>query len=257
MELAYTSVGSGPPAVLLHGLLGSGDNLTSVAKWMQAHHTVYLPDLPNHGSSPHTDNAGYGTMIDAVADFIDLHGLQAPVVGGHSMGGKVAMQLALSQAVSVRALIVLDISPQRYKPSHETIMNAMRSLKLDHVKSRADADRKLVSLISEEPVRSFLLKNLQRDGDRYRWRLNLERIMRDYHEILGWEGAGTYEGPALFVGGGQSHYLDAVRDDGLVRRCFPRAEIRMIPQAGHWIHADAPEELAVTIDEFLRSLPTS
>jgi esterase len=111
-----------------------------------------------------------------------------------------------------------------------------------------------VTAIPEKPVRSFLLKNLVRDGDGYRWRLNLPAIRRSYDDILGWDGEGVFDGPALFVGGGQSHYLHADRDEKLVRSHFPNATIRMIPDAGHWLHADAPDELREIVCEFMEGV---
>lgn len=251
MELSFTQRGSGPPVVLLHGLLGSGDNLTSVARWIESDYTVYLPDLPNHGASPHTTHAGYDVMVSAVDGFIRTHSLVPTTLGGHSMGGKVAMRLALAAPELVRSLVVLDISPQRYQPSHTEIINAMHSLDLSHVKSRADADRKLEPAIADRSVRSFLLKNLERVDGGYRWRLNLDGITDDYHDILGWDGVGVYPGPALFVGGGKSKYLQSDRDEQLIRAHFPNALIRMIPTAGHWIHADAPDELEEILSDFL------
>ena len=148
MELSCLNRGTGPPVVLLHGLFGSGDNLVSVAKWIESDYTVYLPDLPNHGSSPHAAHAGYRVMADEVATFMRTHVDTPAVLGGHSMGGKVAMRLALEEPDLVSALVILDISPQRYEPSHRAILEAMHTLDLASVASRADADRMLaLSLI--------------------------------------------------------------------------------------------------------------
>ena len=251
MDLSFLTFGSGPAAVLLHGLLGSGDNLTTVAKWIESRFTVYLPDLPNHGSSPHADRAGYDVMVSELESFIRRHAEAPVVIVGHSMGGKVAMRLALSHPELTRLLVVLDIAPRRYQPSHSEILAAMEGLDLSTLKSRSDADRRLAPTIPDRQVRSFLLKNLVRTGNRYRWRLNLDAIRRDYDEILGWAGEGVYPGPAIFVGGGRSSYLQADRDREIVTRHFPNASIRMIPEAGHWVHVDAPEALRCVLLEYL------
>jgi esterase len=251
VNLASMAYGSGPALVFLHGLFGSGDNLRGLGRAFEDTHTAVYPDLPNHGDSPHTDDVRYGELADAVAELVRREAYSPATIVGHSMGGKVAMCLALNHPEHVAGLVVLDMAPRRYEPSHGAIMDAMLELPVDAVESRADADRMLADAIPSRPVRSFLLKNLVKDDGSYRWRLNLPVLRREYDTILGWQGDGSYEGPALFVGGTQSKYLDPDRDDELVHGYFPRARIEMLDGSGHWIHSERPDEVRTLIRDFL------
>ena len=251
MKLAGSSYGTGPALVYLHGLFGSGDNLRTIGREFESDFAVWYPDLPNHGGSAHTDAFSYAEMSESIADLIDGARCGPAVVVGHSMGGKAGMRLALDHPGLVRGLVVLDMAPRAYDPSHGEIMDAMLALPLDRVRSRADADRMLEAAIPVRPVRSFLLKNLVKDNGGYRWQLNLALLRREYEKVLGWDGHGTYEGPALFVGGSKSKYVKPERDGGLIRGYFPRADIRMVPGAGHWIHSERPEEVRALLRGFL------
>ncbi len=250
MRLAFSSFGSGSALVLIHGLFGSGDNLRGIGRAFESEHTVHYPDLPNHGDSPHTGSVAWGDLASGVARLIEEQNAAPAIVAGHSMGGKVAMRLALDRPDLVAALVVLDMAPRPYDPSHHQIIDAMLELPTAEVESRADADRRLADAIPSRPVRSFLLKNLVKGDDGYRWRLNLPLIKRDYDTILGWEGAGTYDGPALFVGGSDSKYVKPERDTELIHGYFPEAEIEMIEGAGHWIHSERPEEVERLVRRF-------
>ena len=251
MSLAAASYGEGPFLVCLHGLFGSGDNLRGVGRDFESEFTVCYPDLPNHGASRHTDQFSYREMSESVLDLINAAGHGPAVLLGHSMGGKVAMKLALDHPRKVRALFVLDMAPRAYDPGHREIMDAMLALPLHEIQSRADADRMLGSAIPFKPVRSFLLKNLVKDDDGYRWRLNLPLLRRDYERVLGWEAEGTYDGPVLFVGGSKSKYVKPERDSRLIRSYFPAADIRMVAGAGHWVHSERPEEVRALFRSFL------
>ncbi len=251
MTLSVASHGSGPALVFLHGLFGSGDNLRTIGRQFESEFTCLYPDLPNHGDSPHTDRFDYGEIGAAVAGLVDRNGAAPAILVGHSMGAKVAMRVALERPRIVRALAVLDMAPRAYHPSHQGIMDAMIALPLDEVESRADADRRLADEIPAAPVRAFLLKNLVRDGERYRWRLNLTTLRDDYDRILGWEGSGVYTGPAVFIAGSKSEYVKPARDTSLVRGYFPRAEIEMVNGAGHWVHSERPEEVRSLLGAFI------
>jgi esterase len=168
------------------------------------------------------------------------------------MGGKVAMRLALDRPDLVGGLLVLDMAPRPYDPSHTEIIDAMLALPVGEVESRSDADRRLAESIPSRAVRSFLLKNLVKDDGAYRWRLNLPLLRREYDAILGWEGSGSYDGPALFLGGTDSKYLKPRRDEELIRGYFPHAQIEMLDGAGHWIHSERPDDVAAHISGFLR-----
>ena len=252
MRLAAQSHGSGETLVLLHGLFGSGDNLRGLGRAFEESFRVVYPDLPNHGDSPHAERVDYAFMARAVAELIEAERIGPVVVAGHSMGGKVAMRLALDRPELVRALVVLDMAPRRYERSHDEIMDALLALPTGEVESRADADRRLGERIPSRPVRSFLLKNLVKDDGGYRWRLNLAALKENYDAILSWEADGRFEGPALFVGGTQSKYLKPARDAELISGLFPDARIEMLDGAGHWIHSERPDAVRELIAGFLR-----
>lgn len=277
LNVRTTGPDSGQSIVILHGLFGSGDNWASFARELPDHYRVLLPDLPNHGESPHTDRADYEAMSAAVAQLlteIEKRDGSPPILAGHSMGAKVAMQIVLRDLVAISALIVFDMAPRRYEASHGEIFEAMRSLVgedgLVRVDSRRGADAALAGLIPDRSVRSFLLKNLVPSDDSYRWRINLPVLERDYEQILDWpeprrdsvatEAADTnsggtsvaYTGPTMFVGGDRSSYLVPERDRELISARFPNAEIKTIAEAGHWIHSDRREELAAVVSRFLK-----
>jgi pimeloyl-ACP methyl ester carboxylesterase len=258
LSLSFREFGNGQTIVLMHGLFGSGDNLQALARGLGTHHRIVLPDLPNHGSSPHIDRSTHGALADAAEEFLEDQGLGNVMIGGYSLGGKIAMLLALRRPERYSGLISIDMAPRRYQASHLEIMAAMRDLPLAGLGSRRDADEALSPAIPEPDVRSFLLKNLVRDGERFRWRLNLDAITADYEAMLGWQPPdATFAGPALFVGGERSRYLQADRDAAGISRLFPNAEIHMIADAGHWLHVDKPAELLAVVSSFLSGLGAS
>lgn len=250
-------MGAGPPLVLLHGLFGAGENLRVLAKQLASRREVHMVDLPNHGQSLHTEHINYIMMSDAVAEYAQTLG-RPVAVAGHSMGGKVAMCTALRAPDLVTHLVVLDIAPRSYNPSHEALMAALRSLNLQTLDSRGEADERLSGAIPSSAVRSFLLKNLAQDDRGFRWKLNLPVLQRDYAHILGWpqrELTGMkYENPTLFIAGGRSDYLKPERDHEEIARWFPTAEIAVVDDAGHWIHADAPHKVIEHMTAVLESL---
>ena len=258
MSLAFQSFGDGRSIVLLHSLFGSGDNLRVLARGLESRYRVLLPDLPNHGSSPHINSSTHEVMADAVEEFIHDQSLSNPILAGHSIGGKLAMLISLRHPERAPALISIDMAPRRYEAFHLEIIAGMRELPLDSIGGRRDADQALEEAVPNTAVRAFFLKNLVRDGERYRWRLNLDAIAADYDALLGWKPSDTtFDGPALFVGGEHSRYLQEERDASTIRRQFPAAQIRMIPDAGHWLHADKPEQLLTIMNRFLSGLDAS
>jgi esterase len=172
---------------------------------------------------------------------------------GHSIGGKVAMQFAIDYSEQVDRLVIVDIGPKPYEPSQRYILEALRSLDLTRCKSFADVDAALAAEVSGESLRQFLLKNLARDENgRLRWKVHLEAIDRNYDKLArGLAPGRTFDKPTLFIRGGRSNYIED--DDALlIRQIFPRAEIATLPEAGHWVHVDAPEEFFQTVLNFLK-----
>ena len=254
MELFFKHYGDdGPPLVILHGLLGASGNWhTLSSRAFAPHFSVYAVDQRNHGRSPHADAFDYPTMADDLAHFMDRHDLAAAHLLGHSMGGKTAMHFALAHPDRVRRLIVVDIAPKRYPARHAEIIDALRATDPAAFASRQEIDAALARHIPSLPIRQFLLKNLEHDGQGgYSWKMNLDAIHRHYDRInVGLEAEGTFDGPTRFIRGGASDYVDE-GDLPRIRRHFPQAELVTIPKAGHWVHAEAPQPFAEAVLDFL------
>lgn len=259
VELHHQITGEGEPLILLHGLFGSLDNLGMVARGLQDNWQVHSLDQRNHGKSSHTDTMSYPAMAADVLAYMDAQGLDKATILGHSMGGKVAMQLALTAPDRITAIIVADISPVAYRPRHDLVLEGLKAIDTAALKSRQDADRVLSGYVDEAGVRQFLLKNLmpipaaEKDdsGARYRWRLNLPAIDRSYADLTeAPEGEGPYRGPVLFIKGADSPYIQTKHRD-LIDRLFPAAELEIVEGAGHLLHAEKPEDFVAICRRFL------
>lgn len=254
LQLAYKKYGDGAPLVILHGLLGSSGNWHTLARSVFCRYfTVYTVDQRNHGRSPHSDQIDYPAMAADLLRFFEDHGIDKSLLIGHSMGGKTAMEFALSHPGRVERLLVVDVAPKAYPASHEQIIEALREVDLSQASSRADIDHALADRIPDPPVRRFLLKNLSYSTTKgqYEWELNLDAIHKHYARLNeGIENGRTFEGPSLFVRGGNSDYI-AEKDEKAVKKLFPNAEFKTIEEAGHWVHADQPEDFAEVAVDFL------
>jgi esterase len=252
MNLAFDIVGKGHPLIILHGLLGSADNWRSMSRRLGAHYKVFAVDLRNHGRSPHSDIFDYDVMIADLREFMEQQTLRRITLLGHSIGGKVAMQFAIDYPEQVERLVIVDVAPKPYEPSQRYILEALRSLDLTRYKSFGDVDAALAAKISDKSLRQFLLKNLARDENRrLRWKVDLEAIERNYDKLgRGLTPERTFDKPTLFIRGGRSNYIED--DDAyLIRQIFPQADIATLLEAGHWVHADRPEEFFQTVLNFL------
>lgn len=250
MELHARVQGEGPPIVLLHGLFGSNENLGTLARALAQTHTVHALDLRNHGRSPHALTMDYPSMAEDVRETLGAHGLHSATVLGHSLGGKTAMELALSHPASVDRLVVLDIAPIAYESGNEDELSAMQSLDLATVESRGDADEALAGRIASAGVRQFLLKNLTRTDDGFAWRIPLDTIAAQYPNLaVAPPTPGPFEGPALFIRGGRS---TRIPDDAepAIRKRFPHARIETV-DTGHWVHIEAPDATFALVRDFL------
>ncbi|MEX0607233.1 MAG: alpha/beta fold hydrolase [Halofilum sp. (in: g-proteobacteria)] len=236
--------------VLLHGLFGSNDNLGGLARALAETHTVHALDLRNHGRSPHAETMHLPTLAADVRETMAAHHLDAAAFLGHSLGGKVAMELALTEPERVDRLVVIDMAPIAYGRGHDTKLEAMRGLDLTALASRRDADAALASGVPSSAIRQFLLKNLVRGEDGFTWRIPLDTISEQYAHFAAAPSVGVYEGPTLFLRGAGSSYLT---DDTVptIRERFPQARIETIEDAGHWVHIEAPNASAKVIVTFL------
>lgn len=240
-----------PPLVIVHGLYGSGRNWGVIARRLADIRDVITVDMRNHGESPRFPTQTYPDMAADLAEVIE--NLGAPVdLLGHSMGGKAAMQLALTQGALIRRLIVADIAPVAYGHDQSHHARAMRALDLTGVTSRGEADRRLAATVEDAGLRAFFLQSLDLKAvGGPRWRLNLDVLEAEMKGIVGWPGTqGRFDGPTLFLTGAESHYvLPEYRET--IRALFPKARFAKLPGAGHWLHADKPREFEETVRVFL------
>ncbi len=241
---------------MLHGLFGSAANWRSIASSLvqteRGRWQVILPDLRNHGASPHTPSHHYGEMMADVLSLMDQRGIERAHILGHSMGGKVAMLMASRAAERVASLIVVDIAPREYAPLHLDLLSAMQAMPLHALTTRVDASRWLETRIAHPLVREFLLTNLVRDADgRLHWRINLPTLDMAYHDLNAMPFLDRlYDGAALFIRGGHSDYVrDA--DLPLIRQSFPQACVVSLPLAHHWPHIEAPKAFLAALQAFL------
>ena len=252
MKLHFKELGRGEPLVLLHGLFGQADNWFGVAPKLAERYHVLALDLRNHGHSPHDPQMDYPLMAADVDQFFATQKIENAPVIGHSMGGKVAMQLALDFPGRVKKLVVLDMAPRAYKRTHDHIFDALLALDLPSFQTRQQIEDALAPAIPSLNLRRFLLKNLGRNEQgKLVWKMNLRGVAENYLHLGKVLSEGVpFNKPTLFIRGGKSDYITAY-DEVEIRRRFPAAEIKDIATAGHWVHADAPDEFVTMVLDFL------
>jgi pimeloyl-ACP methyl ester carboxylesterase len=246
---ATTPIGH-PPLLIVHGLFGSGRNWGAIARRLAGGRDVVTVDMRNHGDSPRMPAQGYADMADDLAQVIAAEGRAMDVLG-HSMGGKAAMQLALTRPGAVQRLVVADIAPVAYDHDQTRHIHAMRAADLAGAGSRGEADRRLSATVPDPALRAFFLQSLDLRADPPQWKLNLDVLEREMPRIVGWPGTqGRFAGRTLFLTGADSSYVRPEHRD-TIRALFPLARFARVPGAGHWLHAEKPREFAETVDVFL------
>ena len=251
MKLNYQVQGSGQPLIILHGLFGSSDNWRVIAKQLADYAQVITVDLRNHGLSPHSADQNYELMADDLLELIDDLQIGAVDIIGHSVGGKVAMEFSQHYSSYCRRLVVVDIAPKQYADEHSAIFKALLSLDLTLYNRRSDVDTELAKVIGNKAVRQFLLMNLDIDNEVLTWRINLQSIFNNYVNLLKpVADRRSISLPVCFIKGERSSYiLDS--DELLIESVYPEAELYTIKQAGHWVHAEAPQDFLTKVIEFL------
>ncbi|MEZ5930880.1 MAG: alpha/beta fold hydrolase [Alphaproteobacteria bacterium] len=253
VELAGQTYGrGGSPIVILHGLLGAGRNWTTIAKRLGEGHKVVTLDMRNHGSSPWADDMSYPLMAADVRAYIENAALGPVTVIGHSMGGKTAMRLALEAPSLVERLVVVDISPVDYDHSTGEYVDALRALDLEGLTSRNEVDARLEADIPDAGIRAFLLQNLVRGDEGFLWRANLDALSRAMPELMAFPRRehDYYRGPTLFLSGAESTYVTSSHRP-VIKELFGRADLRVIADAGHWVHAEQPTAFLAHLQDFL------
>ncbi|MEK6151894.1 alpha/beta fold hydrolase [Flavobacteriaceae bacterium 3-367] len=254
-QLHSKILGEGKPLVILHGFLGMSDNWKTLgAQYAKAGFQVHLIDQRNHGRSFHSDAFDYDILADDILGYTAQHGIGQAIVMGHSMGGKTAMQLATDQSQLVEKLVVADIAPKFYPPHHQDIVDALNTISIHHISSRGQADEALSRYIPDLGIRQFLLKNLYwADKERLGFRFNLPVLSQKMEEIgENIPPTAQYSGPTLFLRGDRSEYISPDDYPG-IKRHFPQAKIEVIDNAGHWLHAENPQQFFTKSMAFLNS----
>ncbi len=254
-DLYVKQAGEGPAVVLLHGLFGASANLGAQARALQATYSVFSVDLPGHGRSAWIANPTLPAMAERLLHWMDGAGLSRAHFVGHSLGGKVAMELALRQPGRVSSLTVADIAPVAYQAHHNAVFAALEAVATRPCTSREEAGARMAEHLDEDSVIQFLLSSLHRDAQGYyHWRFDLSGLSAAYPALLAAPAGGrTYAGPVLFIQGGASEYIQP-QFWPAVQQLFPAATIEVMAGCGHWLHAEKPVLFNSIVARFLASL---
>jgi len=255
VDLFYEEMGrpENPPLLILHGFFAASRNWRQMAKKLAGNYHVFVPDLRNHGASPHADRMDYQLMAADILAFIDRHGLQQVSLLGHSMGGKIAMWFSLNCPGRVKELVIVDIAPVSYTHSFNSIIKALQTLPLQAIHNRKQAEAHLLKVLHEQSFAQFLLQNLQLKDGRYSWRIDLEVFQRCADAIIAFPDTAQsqpFSGSVLLLAGGCSqHVKPAYYAD--IYRLFPACHINIIEASGHWLHVERPVEFLREVQNFL------
>jgi pimeloyl-ACP methyl ester carboxylesterase len=254
MKLFFRQFGKGKPVIILHGLFGISDNWVTFGRQLSENYHVFIPDLRNHGQSPHSNIFDFPSLCDDLLELIEDQQLHDIMLIGHSLGGKTAMLFSLQHPDLISKLVVVDISLRKSRPDrdHQQLLNAMMAVDFTTAAARSDVERQLAVQIKSLKLRQFLLKSVYwRDRHSLDWRLNLKAINDNLLAIFeGVNQSGEFNGPALIIRGGQSDYVfDS--DIPELKSKFPGAVVITIANASHWVHADAPGEFFDAVTAFL------
>ena len=250
MKLYYRELGRGKPMIILHGLFGFSDNWQTLATKFSEFFRVILIDFRNHGHSPWSDDFSYNLMVDDLKELIDDLNLENLTLVGHSMGGKVAMHFSQKFPEKIEKLVVIDMGVKQYTRHHQEVLEAFNKVDLKGKTARSQVELILSDFIESKGVRQFLLKNLYwKEKGELAWRVNFAVLEKSMPEIL---AALPYKEvliPSLFIRGELSNYIED-NDIKELESFFSDMSLTTIKNAGHWIHADAPEEFTNTVLEF-------
>ena len=235
---------------LIHGLFGSLSNLSLLGKTLKKDHDVILVDLRNHGKSPHSAAMNYPLMSQDIFELADSLHIDTFSILGHSMGGKIAMACALEQPQRIKRIIVADIAPTKYDDRHSNVFKGLNQIELAKINNRQDADIQLSHAVTDLATRQFLLKSLHKNGALFEFRFNLDALEKAYTDICSWPYHDkTYNHPCLFIKGGDSNYIEQKHHQTTVQQ-FPQAKVKIIPETGHWLHAQKPDLFNRLVNNF-------
>ena len=253
-KLNFRIMGDGPPVIILHGLFGMLDNWITIGKKLsQEGYMAILIDQRDHGRSDHTSAFNYNILADDLYRFMEQNWIHSAILIGHSMGGKTALQFVADHTTDIRKLIVVDIGIKSYSGGHDDVFKALFSVDLSKIKAREEAEIAMSNILHEKGTVQFLLKNLTRNKEgHFVWKMNLPLLFENYKNILAPISIDhTCYTDALFMKGELSEYINS-EDLPDIKQLFPNASFKTIASAGHWVHADQPDELFKTIIDFIK-----
>ena len=227
--------------LLIHGLFGDKNNLNNLKQALVPNYNVMTIDLPDHGNSSHTEEWSFASAVEEIHQLLDQQNFYPCSIVGHSLGGKVAMAMALSHGEQVQGIVVADISPVTYPARHDNVFKALNAVANACVTSRKQASDILNDILVEPGVAQFLLKSFKKQNDKWQWLFNVAGLQKDYNNIIDWPYLEeSYAGNVLFIKGGESDYIVQTHQTA-IQTFFPRASFKVINGTGHWLHAEKPE----------------
>jgi len=242
MKLHHRILGEGPPLLILHGLFGSSDNWQTHARKYAEHYTVYLIDQRNHGHSPHDPAMNYEVMASDLFELIAESGLRDVRLIGHSMGGKTILRFAQQYSFLIDCMVVADMGMKAYPPHHDEVFKGLFAVDVEHCPSRKEAEERLSAFVFDQGTLQFLLKNLYwKEPGKLDWRFNLPVIYHERAHLMTALPEERVEAATLFLTGGKSRYV-LPEDVGNIQQLVPHASFEVMPEAGHWLHAEDPAQ---------------
>ncbi len=244
--------GEGAPLLILHGFLGMGDNWKTLGNRFAENYEVHLIDQRNHGRSFHSDAFNYEVMVDDLLHYISHYNLKKVFLLGHSMGGKTAMLFAVTYPEMVEKLLVADIGPKFYPNHHEDILAGLNAIDFENQSSRTVIEEALKAYIPEFGIRQFLLKNVYRvSKEQLAFRFNLKSLSDNYDEVgVQLPSLAQFDGETRFLRGENSGYITD-SDLSLIHAHFAKADVVTVKNAGHWLHAENPDDFYDYVVSFL------
>lgn len=255
MNLFYREKGQGEPLMILHGLWAASDNWLPIADRLAGHFRVILPDLRNHGQSPHATGHNYDVMCEDIIELVGTLNLSVPLFfAGHSMGGKVLMHLLLKKPEIVHKAVIIDIAPAAYPIDNDSLhcqlIRFIETTDLTPYTNRTQLLARAKKILGSETYAQLAVKNIQKTDGHLQWKVNIDAIRNNMETLMNWKtDSSIYGEEVLFVKGGHSDYLNAANMEK-IKKIFPAAHFKTIQDSSHWIHHEQPENLSEVITEF-------
>ncbi len=251
--------GGRPPVLLLHGFTGSTATMADIGRPLAEGRRVVAVDLPGHGRTGDPDEVqhhGFDHVVDAVAHALDRLGARPAHVLGYSMGGRIALGLAVRHPALVAALVLVGASPGLADP----VERAARRRSDDELAD--DLLEKGLPWFVDHWMASPLFASQERLGRETLGAARDQRLANDPAGLAGsLRGAGTGAQPSFWhdLGDVTAPTLLLVGDEDPKFRAvamrmgagLPRSTMEVVPDAGHAAHLENPGHVVATVREFL------